>query len=103
MDPILGSTRACSLSSSLKTGVKRKSTAPTGPPRANAKAIRKAPPSEFRLFYDRGDLPISVEHKASGGAIHWKFPPEELDYHHFLPIFFVKQKSLLQPSNGFPK
>ena len=27
-------------------------------PRAGAKNMRRIPPSEFRRFYDRGDLPI---------------------------------------------
>ena len=63
----------------------------------SCKAIRKAPPSEFRRFYDRGDLPIAVEHKASGGAISWKYNPEELDYHHFLPIFFDGLRETEEP------
>lgn len=97
-DPILGSTRACALSSSLREGKKVKTTdTPTGPPKAHAKAIRKAPPSEFRRFYDRGDLPIAVEHKASGGAISWKYDPAELDYHHFLPIFFDGLRETEEP------
>jgi len=45
-------------------------------------------PSEFRKFYDRGDLPIQVFHGAVGGKIAWKVDIEKLDYHHYLPIFF---------------
>mmetsp|Transcript_57900 Transcript_57900/g.66084 ORF Transcript_57900/g.66084 Transcript_57900/m.66084 type:complete len:313 (-) Transcript_57900:289-1227(-) len=57
-------------------------------PRAGAFNRRKIPASEFRRFYDRGDLPISINHSCSGNKIHWKVGVEQLDYHHYLPIFF---------------
>merc|ERR1711941_168763 len=44
--------------------------------------------SEFRKYYDRGDLPIQIFHGAVGGKIAWKVDVEKLDYHHYLPIFF---------------
>merc|ERR1712112_77285 len=44
--------------------------------------------TEFRRFYDRGDLPIQIFHGAVGGKIAWKVDIEKLDYHHYLPIFF---------------
>jgi len=31
-------------------------------PRAGAVKCRPIPPSEFRRFYDRGDLPIAIDH-----------------------------------------
>lgn len=31
-------------------------------PVAGATRMRPIPPSEFRRFYDRGDLPIAIEH-----------------------------------------
>ena len=34
-------------------------------PRAGAVKRRPSPPSEFRRFYDRGDLPIQIEHGPS--------------------------------------
>merc|ERR1719443_2185124 len=58
------------------------------PPRAGAIIRRPIPRSEFRKFYDRGDLPIQVYHGAVGGKIAWKVDVEKLDYHHYLPIFF---------------
>jgi hypothetical protein len=61
---------------------------PPGPPKAGATAKRPVPKSEFRRFYDRGDLPIQVFHGAVGGKIAWKVDIEKLDYHHYLPIFF---------------
>lgn len=57
------------------------------PPRAGAFGRRGIPPSEFRRFYDRGDLPIAVAH-TTGNKLTWKVPVEQLDYHHYLPIFF---------------
>ena len=51
-------------------------------PRANP------PNSEFRRFYERGDLPISIDHSGSQPKIQWKVDAEKLDYHHYLPLFF---------------
>ena len=49
---------------------------------------RRIPISEFRRYYDRGDLPIIVEHAGSGNRIAWKVEIAELDLHHYLPVFF---------------
>merc|ERR1712178_140594 len=58
------------------------------PPRAGAIVRRPVTKTEFRRFYDRGDLPIQIYHGAVGGKIAWKVDVEKLDYHHYLPIFF---------------
>jgi len=58
------------------------------PPKAGAFQRRPIKASEFRRFYDRGDLPIQIFHGAVGGKIAWKVDIEKLDYHHYLPIFF---------------
>ena len=55
--------------------------------RAGATNRRKIQVSEFRKFYDRGDLPIGVKH-GSGCTLHWKAKIADLDYHHYLPKFF---------------
>lgn len=72
-------------SSSLMEGKK-----PLDPPRPIAGALerRPIPPTQFRRFYDRGDLPISIDHQGTGNVLHWKVSAEKLDYHHYLPIFF---------------
>lgn len=57
-------------------------------PKAGAIFRRNIPVSEFRKFYDRGDLPIGVSHSGSGCTIKWKAKTAELDYHHYLPKFF---------------
>lgn len=49
--------------------------------------MRSIPTSEFRRFYDRGDLPIAIEHGPQL-KIYWKVEIQQLDYHHYLPIFF---------------
>lgn len=58
------------------------------PPKAGAFERRAISKTEFRRFYDRGDLPIMIQHDAVAGKIRWKVDVEKLDYHHYLPIFF---------------
>lgn len=55
-------------------------------PKAGAVKPRPIPKSEFRKFYDRGDLPIQIEHGPQN-RIQWKIEVNKLDYHHYLPIF----------------
>jgi hypothetical protein len=64
-----------------------KEVASTMKPVAGAIKRRAIVPSEFRRFYDRGDLPISIEHGPQN-KIQWKVDVMQLDYHHYLPIFF---------------
>merc|ERR1719498_594862 len=61
---------------------------PTGPGRAGSTVRRPVVRTEFRKFYDRGDMPMQIFHGAVGGKIAWKVDVEKLDYHHYLPIFF---------------
>jgi len=60
---------------------------PPGPGKAGSTAKRAVPKSQFRTFYERGDLPVSIFHGAQA-KIAWKVDVEKLDYHHYLPIFF---------------
>lgn len=53
--------------------------------------------TEFRRFYERGDLPIHVEHTSSGNRIHWKVDVAKLDYHHYLPIFLDGLRETEEP------
>jgi hypothetical protein len=66
-------------------------------PIAGAMKKRQIVPSEFRRFYDRGDLPIKVDHQGSVTKIQWKISPEQLDYHHYLPIFFDGLREKIDP------
>lgn len=76
------------------TGGRSYSTSPrkeiprTAPPEAGAFKPRRIPLSEFRRFYDRGDLPVQILHTATQNKISWKVDIDKLDYHHYLPIFF---------------
>jgi hypothetical protein len=64
-------------------------TAMRGPPSAGAHRIRSNPPNtDFRRFYERGDLPIQINHCGVRSKIHWKQNINKLDFNHFLPIFF---------------
>jgi len=58
------------------------------PPKAGAFSRRAIASTEFRRFYDRGDLPIQIHHAGTSNRIAWKVDIEKLDYHHYLPIFF---------------
>ena len=45
----------------------------TGPKRAGAHRRRMNPPNtDFRRFYERGDLPIQINHGGVKSKIHWK-------------------------------
>ncbi len=68
----------------------------TQKPRAGAINRRNVPVSEFRRFYDRGDLPISIEHGPQN-RIFWKVEIQQLDYHHYLPIFFEGIREKVDP------
>ena len=63
-------------------------------PKAGAIIPRNIPVSEFRTFYDRGDLPVTIEHGPQN-RIKWKVEIQQLDYHHYLPIFFegIREKT----------
>jgi len=64
---------------------------------AGAVARRAINVSEFRRFYDRGDLPIKIDHQSSVSKIEWKISPEQLDYHHYLPIFLDGIREKMDP------
>jgi len=65
-------------------------------PKAGAFNARAIPVSDFRRFYDRGDLPISIEHGPQN-RIAWKVDIQQLDYHHYLPIFFEGIREKVDP------
>lgn len=43
--------------------------------------------ASFR-FYERGDLPIQIDHGGVVNRLAWKVEIQKLDFHHYLPIFF---------------
>ena len=56
------------------------------PPRCGLYKPVPPKPSSFRKFYERGVFPISLE--SDGVTITWKVDIENLDFHHYLPMFF---------------
>jgi hypothetical protein len=65
------------------------------PPKSGAFNPRKIPVSDFRLHYDRGDLPIFVEHDR-GTKIRWKESNfEKFNFQLYLPIFIdgIREKA----------
>jgi len=42
-------------------------------------------------------LPIKVDHQTATSKTEWKISPEQLDYHHYLPIFFDGLKEKMDP------
>lgn len=80
---LIGKGGACS--SLAEAAPKHK--APT--PKAGAFDVRKVKkPTEFRRFYDRGDIPVQVAFDCAQRKVQWKVTFNKLDYHHYLPIFF---------------
>eukprot|EP00201_Polytomella_parva_P016463 CAMPEP_0175058368 /NCGR_PEP_ID=MMETSP0052_2-20121109/11810_1 /TAXON_ID=51329 ORGANISM="Polytomella parva, Strain SAG 63-3" /NCGR_SAMPLE_ID=MMETSP0052_2 /ASSEMBLY_ACC=CAM_ASM_000194 /LENGTH=306 /DNA_ID=CAMNT_0016323743 /DNA_START=42 /DNA_END=962 /DNA_ORIENTATION=+ len=68
------------------------------PPSAGAYRRRDNPPNTaFRRFYERGDLPIAIDHRGTKNVIAWKVEIEKLDYHHYLPIFFDGIREIQEP------
>ena len=55
------------------------------------------PNTEFRRFYERGDLPIQIDHRGVRNALMWKVDIDQLDYHHYLPIFFDGLREVEEP------
>ena len=64
----------------------------------NAFAPRPNPPNtELRRFYERGDLPIQIDHGGVANRLAWKVEIQKLDFHHYLPIFFDGLREVEQP------
>lgn len=64
----------------------------------SAFAERPNPPNtEFRRFYERGDLPVQIDHGGVHNRIAWKVGIDKLDYHHYLPIFFDGLREIEEP------
>uniref|UniRef100_A0A7S2KYE5 Uncharacterized protein n=1 Tax=Leptocylindrus danicus TaxID=163516 RepID=A0A7S2KYE5_9STRA len=64
----------------------------------SAFAARPNPPNtEFRRFYERGDLPVQIDHGGVHNRIAWKVAIDKLDYHHYLPIFFDGLREIEEP------
>lgn len=70
--------------------------------RSSREAVVKRPNppnTEFRRFYERGDLPVQVEHGGTNNKIAWKVEINKLDFHHYLPVFFDGLREVEAPYN----
>eukprot|EP01083_Nonionella_stella_P108925 317115_1 len=67
-------------------------------PKSGATDIRiESKMTEFRRFYDRGDLPLQVSFSGAERKVAWKVDIQKLDYHHYLPIFFDGLREIDEP------
>lgn len=57
------------------------------------------PNTELRRFYERGDLPIQIDHGGVANRLAWKVEIQKLDFHHYLPIFFDGLREVEVPYN----
>jgi len=55
------------------------------------------PNTELRRFYERGDLPIQIDHGGVANRLAWKVEIQKLDFHHYLPIFFDGLREVESP------
>ncbi|XP_042289853.1 parkin coregulated gene protein homolog isoform X2 [Thunnus maccoyii] len=80
-----------------------KNTMVEGPPDAGAFQERPSKPTTFRLFYERGEFPMALQHKPGGNRIVWRVEIEKLDYHHYLPLFFDGLCETIHPYEFFAR
>jgi len=89
---------ACSLAVAKKQAQAAASVvvkAPSAVPAGKPKEVDR--PTEFRRFYDRGDLPIQVAFVGAHRKTQWKAEFDRIDYHHYLPIFFDGVRDSKEP------
>jgi hypothetical protein len=73
------------------------------PKRQRAKVAPKNAHTEFRRFYDRGDIPVRLVHTAFKNTIAWTVDPAVLDYQHYLPLFFDGLREKEEPYRFFAR
>ena len=77
----------------------RKSTRNTKKPVPVLPKMRKAKNicTDFRIFYDRGDIPIRIIHTSSHNKIQWRINPAQLDLKQYMPIFIDGLREKIDP------
>ncbi|KAJ0393563.1 hypothetical protein P43SY_004473 [Pythium insidiosum] len=77
---------------------RKESTSPRPKTQRMAFKERPNPPdTSFRRFYERGDLPIQIDHGGVRNMVAWKVDITKLDFHHYLPIFFDGLREVEEP------
>lgn len=68
----------------------QKNTKVVDPPKPQGKAHNQTitQSKTFRMYYERGDLPIRLEYLTGGDKISWTVEIDKLDYGLYLPLFF---------------
>lgn len=61
------------------------------------------PTTSFRMYYDRGDLPIKMEYLIGGEKISWTVDIDKLDYSLYLPLFFDGLSETQHPYKTFAR
>ena len=59
--------------------------------------VKPIKPTDFRRYYDRGDIPVKIEHCGSLNKIDWNEKPEEIDLKRYLPSFVEGLREKLDP------
>lgn len=67
------------------------------PKSAGAFKSRPLQKTQFRKYYSRGDLPMSVDFDGAVRKVHWKVDLETIDLSHYLPIFFEGLQEQTEP------
>lgn len=62
-----------------------------------ALAVRPIAPTEFRKYYERGDIPVKIIHCGSLNKIDWVDKPDEIDMKKYLPWFVEGLREKLEP------
>ncbi|KAK8878194.1 hypothetical protein M9Y10_004959 [Tritrichomonas musculus] len=73
------------------------------PKKSRAKVAPTNAHTEFRRFYDRGDIPVRLVHTSFKNAIAWSVDPAVLDYQHYLPLFFDGLREKEEPYRFFAR
>ncbi|CAK9814804.1 Parkin coregulated gene protein [Anthophora quadrimaculata] len=67
------------------------------PPRIGLYKPQPPKPSVFRKFYEWGVFPVALEKDNYGTKLSWKVNIMDLDFHHYLPLFFDGLTETEQP------
>lgn len=59
--------------------------------------------TSFRMYYDRGDLPIKMEYLIGGEKIAWTVDVDKLDFSLYLPLFFDGLSEMKHPYKTYAR